>query len=139
MSKILISGVKPTGRPHIGNYLGAMRQFVDLQEEFEARVFVADLHALTTVQDRDQLSKASIDVAMDYLAIGLDPEKTLIYKQSDVPEVTELTWVFNCLTTMPYLMRAHAFKDAEAKNKDINVGVFDYPILMAADILMEKC
>tara|TARA_B100001741_G_C16533229_1_gene590545 strand:- start:26 stop:994 length:969 start_codon:yes stop_codon:yes gene_type:complete len=136
MSKILISGVKPTGRPHIGNYLGAMRQFVDLQEEFEARVFVADLHALTTVQDRDQLSKASIDVAMDYLAIGLDPEKTLIYKQSDVPEVTELTWVFNCLTTMPYLMRAHAFKDAEAKNKDINVGVFDYPILMAADILI---
>ncbi len=136
MKKILISGVKPTGRPHIGNYLGAMRQFVDLQHEYDTRIFVADFHALTSVQNKDELSQATLDVAMDYLAIGLDPEKMTIYKQSDVPEVTELTWVFNCLTTVPYLSRAHAFKDAEAKNKEINVGVFDYPILMAADILI---
>ncbi len=134
--KILLSGVKPTGRPHIGNYFGAMRQFVELQDEYEAHIFIADLHALTTVQNGRELAQNSLDVLLDYLAIGLDPEKTVIYKQSDVPQVTELAWILNCLTTMPYLMRAHAFKDAEAKNKEINVGVFDYPVLMAADILL---
>jgi tryptophanyl-tRNA synthetase len=134
--KILISGVKPTGRPHIGNYFGAMRQFADLQEEYETRIFIADYHALTTVQNAGELSRNTLDVAMDYLAIGIDPVKTLLFKQSDVPEVCELGWIFNCITTMPYLMRAHAYKDAEAKNTEINVGVFDYPLLMAADILI---
>lgn len=138
MSKILISGVKPTGRPHIGNYFGAMKQFVDLQNEYRSHIFIADLHALTTVQSREELQENTLGVLIDYLAIGLDPEKTVIFKQSDVPQVTELAWVFNCLTTMPYLMRAHAFKDAEAKNKEINVGVFDYPLLMAADILIHN-
>ncbi len=135
--KILISGVKPTGRPHIGNYFGAMKQFVDLQEEYDTRIFIADYHALTTVQNAAELSRNTLDVALDYLAIGIDPAKTLLFKQSDAPEVCELGWIFNCITTMPYLMRAHAYKDAEAKNKELNVGVFTYPLLMAADILIQ--
>ncbi|MBX4189625.1 tryptophan--tRNA ligase, partial [Candidatus Parcubacteria bacterium] len=135
MSKILVSGVKPTGRPHIGNYFGAMKQFVDLQDSYESRIFVANLHALTSLQDREEMRNNSFDVTLDYLAIGLDPTKSTLYLQSDVPHVAELAWIFECLTTMPYLMRAHAFKDAEAKNKDINVGTFNYPMLMAADIL----
>jgi tryptophanyl-tRNA synthetase len=135
--KILLSGVKPTGRVHIGNYFGAMKQFVELQNEYESYVFIADYHAMTTVQNKENLSKGIIDVALDYLAIGLDPKKVILFKQSDLPQVHELNWIFNCLTTMPYLMRAHAYKDAEAKNKEINVGVFDYPLLMAADILIQ--
>jgi tryptophanyl-tRNA synthetase len=135
--KILLSGVKPTGRPHIGNYFGAMKQFVDLQDEYDARVFIADYHAITTVQNAEMLSRNTLDVALDYLAIGIDSTKTLLFKQSDIPEVCELNWIFNCITTMPFLMRAHAYKDAEAKNKEINVGLFDYPLLMAADILIQ--
>jgi tryptophanyl-tRNA synthetase len=134
--KILLSGVKPTGRPHIGNYFGAMKQFVDLQEQYDSRIFIADYHALILTQNAAELSQNSLDVAIDYLAIGVDPTKTLLFKQSDVPEVCELGWIFNCITTMPYLMRAHAFKDSEAKNSEISVGVFDYPLLMAADILI---
>lgn len=134
--KRLLSGVKPTGRPHIGNYLGAMRQFVDYQENFESFVFVADYHALTSVRDGEKLREFILGVAMDYLAIGVDPKKTLMYKQSDIPEHAELCWIFNTITTMPYLMRAHAYKDAVAKEKEIDVGTFDYPMLMAADILL---
>ena len=135
--KILLSGVKPTGRVHIGNYFGAMKQFVELQNDYESYVFIADYHALTTVQNKAELAQGIIDVALDYLAIGLDPKKVVLFKQSDVPAVHELNWIFNCLTTMPYLMRAHAYKDAEAKNKELNVGLFDYPLLMAADILLQ--
>lgn len=135
--KVMVSGVKPTGRPHIGNYFGAMRQFVDLQEEYKSYVFIANYHALTSTQNREEMRANSIDIALDYLAMGLDPEKTTIFLQSDVPEVTELAWVLNCLTTVPYLKRAHAFKDAETKNREIDVGTFDYPILMAADILIQ--
>lgn len=135
--KILLSGVKPTGRVHIGNYFGAMKQFVDLQDKYDCHIFIADYHAMTTVQSGKELSQAIIDVALDYLAIGLDPKKVTLFKQSDIPQVTELTWIFNCLTTVPYLMRAHAFKDAEAKNKEVSVGLFDYPILMASDILIQ--
>lgn len=134
--KILLSGVKSTGRPHIANYFGAMKQYVDLQDQYDSRVFIADLHSLTTIQNKEELSQNTLDLAIDYLAIGLDPKKVLIYKQSDLPEVTELAWIFNCITTVPYLMRAHAFKDAEAKSKEVNVGLFDYPLLMAADILI---
>lgn len=136
--KILLSGVKPTGRPHIGNYFGAMKQFVDLQDEYDARVFIADYHAITTVQNAEELSRNTLDVALDYLATGINPSKTLLFKQSDIPEVCELGWIFNCITTMPYLMRAHAYKDAEAKNKEISVGLFDYPLLMASDILIQS-
>ncbi|MEX2013520.1 MAG: tryptophan--tRNA ligase [Parcubacteria group bacterium] len=134
--KILVSGVKPTGRLHIGNYFGAMKQFVDLQDSYESRIFIANLHALTTVQNRVELKSMTEEIVKDFLGIGLDPDKVTLYYQSDVPHVTELAWIFNCLVTMPTLMRAHAFKDAEAKNKEINVGIFDYPILMAADILV---
>ncbi|MFA6475954.1 MAG: tryptophan--tRNA ligase [Candidatus Paceibacterota bacterium] len=134
--KILLSGVKPTGRPHIGNYFGAMKQFVDLQDDYQALVFIADLHSLTTTRDAKQLKQDTLDLVIDYLAIGLDPEKVIFYKQSEVLEHANLAWIFNCLTTMPYLARAHAYKDAEAKNKEVNVGLFDYPILMAADILL---
>lgn len=136
MKKTQLSGVKPTGTVHLGNYFGAMRQFVDLQNDYDSWIFIANYHALTSVSDGALLRKLSLDVAMDYLAIGLDPKKTTLFLQSDVPEVTELAWIFNTLTTVPYLMRAHAYKDAEAKNNEVNVGLFDYPILMAADILM---
>lgn len=138
MKKVLLSGVKSTGRPHLANYFGVMKQYVDLQYQYDTRIFIADLHSLTSVHNGEELAQNTLDLAIDYLAIGVDPKEVLIYKQSDVPEVTEMTWVFNCITTMPYLMRAHAFKDAEAKNKEINVGVFDYPLLMAADILIHN-
>lgn len=136
MKKILLSGVKPTGRPHIGNYFGAMRQFTELQHKYQSFIFIADYHALTTVQNRAEMEENILGVALDYLAIGLDPAIVTLYKQSDVGLATELAWIFDCLTTMPYLMRAHAFKDAQAKNKEINAGVFNYPMLMAADILL---
>lgn len=134
--KILVSGVKPTGKLHIGNYFGALKQFVDLQSEYNSHIFVADLHALTSQQSAGELNQDIRNIVLDYLAIGLDPKNITLYKQSDIPEVTELAWIFSCLTTMPYLQRAHAYKDAEAKNKELNVGVFNYPLLMAADILL---
>jgi tryptophanyl-tRNA synthetase len=138
MKKVLLSGIKPTGDLHIGNYFGALRQFVDMQNNYESNVFIADYHALTSINDENKhaLRGNISQIAVDYLAAGLDPKKVTLFQQSDVPQVTELCWIFNCITTMPYLMRAHAFKDAEAKNKEINVGVFDYPVLMAADILL---
>ena len=134
---ILVSGVKPTGRPHVGNYFGAMKQFVDLQDTYQSFVFIANYHALTTVHDSAALSRDSLEMALDYLAIELDPEKTTLFLQSDVPEVTELAWIFNCITTMPYLSRAHAYKDAIAKGEEAGVGTFAYPMLMAADILIQ--
>jgi tryptophanyl-tRNA synthetase len=136
MKKILVSGVQPSGRLHIGNYFGALKQFVDLQDEYETRIFIANLHALTTLQNPEELKKISREMVLDFLAIGLDPKKVTLYYQSDVPHVTELAWIFSCLTTMPELMRAHVFKDKEVKNADINVGTFNYPLLMAADILV---
>lgn len=134
--KTLLSGVKPTGRPHIGNYFGAMRQFVDMQSDYAAMYMLADYHTLNFIQDREVMSRNIIDLALDYLALGLDPQKSIIFKQSDVSEHTELAWIFDTITTMPYLMRAHAYKDAEAKDKEISVGTFNYPMLMAADILL---
>lgn len=137
--KRLLSGVKPTGRPHIGNYFGAIKQFVDLQDEHESFVFVADYHALTTAHSQrnpEEVRDSIKDVVRTYLAAGIDPNKTTLFQQSAIHEHTELAWIFECLTTMPYLMRAHAFKDAEAKNKEISVGTFNYPMLMAADILL---
>jgi tryptophanyl-tRNA synthetase len=134
--KVLLSGVKPTGRPHLGNYFGAIRQFVELSKEHESYVFVADYHALNFIQNQNEMKQNIIDVLLDYLAVGLDPAQVTLFKQSDIASHTELAWVFDTITTMPYLMRAHAFKDAEAKNKEIVVGTFNYPMLMAADILL---
>ncbi len=135
--KILLSGIKPTGDIHIGNYFGAMQQFVALQDKYESYIFVANFHSLTSVQNQKEMSEFTLNVMIDYLAVGLDPNKTTLFKQSDVPQVTELAWIFNCLTSVPRLMRAHAYKDATAHNKEINAGVFTYPMLMAADILIQ--
>lgn len=134
--KILVSGIKPTGILHLGNYFGAIKQFVDLQNEHNSYVFLANYHALTSVSDKNFLLKNSFDIVCAYLACGLDPKKVVLYRQSALPEHTELTWIFDCLVTNPWLQRAHAFKDAESKGKDINVGTFNYPVLMASDILM---
>ncbi len=134
--KILVSGIKPTGAVHIGNYFGAIKQFVDMQKDFQSFVFLADYHALTSVASRETMIKNSFDAICTYLACGLDPKSVTLYRQSTLPEHAELTWMFNCLVTMPWLQRAHAYKDAEAKGSEINVGTFDYPVLMAADILM---
>ena len=134
--KVLLSGIKPTGTLHLGNYFGAMKQFADLPAEYEKFVFVANYHALTSLKDKEELEKNTFDIVAAYLSAGLDPEKVILFKQSAVPEVTELTWIFNCLVTVPYLERAHAFKDALANGKEATVGLFDYPVLMAADILI---
>jgi len=135
---ILLSGMKPTGIAHIGNYFGALKQWVDLQEAgaHDCYLMIADYHALNFIQDGTQMHALTRELAQTLLAIGLDPERVTIFKQSAVPAHTELAWIFDTITTMPYLMRAHAFKDAEAKDKEINVGTFNYPMLMAADILL---
>src|SRR3989339_305344 len=134
--KIFLSGVQPSGKPHIGNYFGAMKQFVDLQKEHKGYVFIADYHALHSLRNAKEMNENIKNVLLDYLAIGLDSKKVTFFKQSDISEHTELAWIFDTITTMPFLMRAHAFKDAEAKNKEIDVGTFNYPVLMAADILL---
>lgn len=136
--KRALSGVKPTGRPHIGNYFGAMKQFVDMQDQFDMYVFIAEYHAMTTMHSKKELSESIHNLVLDYLAIGVDPEKVTLYRQSDIPELTELTWMFNCLVTIPWLERAHAFKDRTEKGIEATVGLFDYPILMAADILLPE-
>lgn len=115
-----------------------MRQQVELfrSEEYQCFIFVADYHALNTIQDAEEMQRRTRELVMAYLAVGLDPRDVVLFKQSEVPAHTELCWIFDTITTMPYLMRAHAFKDAEAKNKELSVGKFNYPILMAADILL---
>jgi len=134
--KIGLSGMQPSGTPHIGNYFGAMKQFVDLQDDFNMHIFIADYHAMNSVHDPKILKNSIENLILDYLAIGLDPERVTLYRQSAIPEVTELTWMFNCLVTVPWLERAHAFKDKSAHGQEPNVGLFDYPVLMAADILL---
>ena len=135
---VLLSGIKPTGDLHIGNYFGAMRQLTELSatNKYKCFIFVADYHALNTMQDADEMKKRTRELVMAYLAVGLNPDNVVFFKQSDVPAHTELAWIFDAITTMPYLMRAHAFKDAEARSKEISVGTFNYPMLMAADILL---
>jgi tryptophanyl-tRNA synthetase len=135
--KRVLSGVQPSGKPHLGNYLGAMRQHIAMQEQHECFLFIADLHALTTVRSKEEMQNQTFDLAISYLALGLDPEKTVFFKQSDLSEHAELCWIFDCITTIPFLERAHAWKDAQAKQKkEITVGLFNYPILQAADILL---
>ena len=134
--KILLSGAKPTGIPHIGNYFGALKQFADLQHEYDTSIMIADYHAITSVHDAEKLRALTKELVLTYLGIGLDPEQITLFKQSDVLQHTELAWIFDCITTMPYLMRAHAFKDKTDKGIEASVGLFDYPVLMAADMLM---
>lgn len=134
----ILSGIKPSGRPHLGNYLGAMRQHVALQDEgHECLFFVADYHALTTLRDGEKMREYRQGVVLDYLGLGLDPERVTLFYQSDVPEHAELTWILSTVTNPGLLERAHAWKDAKAKGqRDVNAGLFTYPVLMAADILI---
>lgn len=132
----LLSGVKPTGTLHIGNYFGAMRQFVALAPQYDSVFMVADYHTINFLREPETLRRNIIDTAAAYMAIGLNPAEVIIFKQSDVPEHTEMTWVFNSLVSVAFLMQAHAYKDAVANGREANVGLFDYPMLMAADILL---
>ncbi|MGH9369675.1 MAG: tryptophan--tRNA ligase [Thermoanaerobaculia bacterium] len=134
----ILSGVQPSGKLHLGNYFGAIRQHIALQEEGECFFFIADLHALTTIQDRRALSENVRAVALDYLALGLDPDRTAFFRQSDIPEVTELAWILSTVTGMGLLERAHSYKDKLARGLAPSVGLFTYPLLMAADILLYK-
>ncbi len=136
MKKRLLSGIKPTGGIHIGNYFGAMKNMVDLQKDYESFVFIADYHALNQIKDPKELEQHTFEVAEACLCVGIDPKKTVLFRQSDIYPVTELCWIFNSLTPMALLKRAHAYKDAKNKRKPINMGLFDYPVLMAADILI---
>ncbi len=134
--KRILSGIKPTGAPHLGNYFGMMKPCIALQEQGEAFYFIADYHALTTVRDPEAMREHTRGVALDFLACGLDPVKAVIFRQSDVPEHTELAWILSCFTPMPMLENCHAFKDHLAKQKTPVHGLFAYPVLMAADILL---
>ncbi len=134
----VLSGIQPSGKLHFGNWFGAMRQHIEMQAENECFYFIANLHALTTVRDPRILSENTLDVALDYLALGLDAERTVFFKQSDVPEVTELTWILSTITPMGLLERCHSYKDKMAKGLEASHGLFAYPVLMAADILIYK-
>src|SRR4051812_19869463 len=146
MSKRILSGVQPSGKLHLGNYFGALKQHVELQHEGECFYFIADYHALTTIGDLQpdiklrgkQLAQQVHDVALDYLALGLDPSKATFFRQSDVPKVTELTWILSSVTGMGLLERAHSYKDKLDKGISPSVGLFTYPVLMAADILIYR-
>lgn len=134
--KRLVSGIKPTGEIHLGNYFGAMKQFLDLQNDYESFLFIADYHALNQIHDPELLRHNILEIAKAYLAIGLDIDKVTLFRQSDINFHTELCWILNSFAPMSMLKRAHAYKDAEAKNEAVNMGLFDYPVLMAADILL---
>lgn len=132
----VLSGIQPSGKLHIGNYFGAMRQHLQLQAENEGFYFIADYHALTTNPEPRQFAEHTLDVAKDYLALGLDPEKTVFWRQSDVPEVTELAWILSCVTPMGLLQRCTSFKDKVEQGLSPVHGLFAYPVLQAADILI---
>lgn len=143
--QVSLTGIKPTGEPHLGNYVGAIRPALDLAEKYESIYFIADYHALTSVRDPRLLRHYTRSVAAGWLAAGLDPSRTIFYRQSDVPESFELTWVLSCLTGKGLMNRAHAYKAARERNREsgvtdldagINMGLYSYPILMAVDILI---
>jgi tryptophanyl-tRNA synthetase len=132
----ILSGIQPSGALHLGNYFGMMRPAIELQEKGEALYFIADYHSMTSLFDAGERRKNTLDVALDFLACGLDPKKSIFFKQSDVPEVTELSWLLSTLTPMSLLEKGHSFKDKSAKGIPVNHGLFAYPVLMAADILI---
>ena len=144
MKQIALTGIKPTGQPHIGNYLGMIKPALELAEEYQALYFIADYHALTTVKNRKELEDLTYQVTATWLALGLNPEEVIFYRQSDIPEVFELAWVLACFTSKGLLNRAHAYKAivddnvaaGREEDKGINTGLFTYPVLMAADILL---
>ncbi|MGA2602600.1 MAG: tryptophan--tRNA ligase [Verrucomicrobiia bacterium] len=132
----ILSGIQPSGKLHIGNYFGMMRPALELAQKGEAFYFIADYHALTSISSPDELRANVQDVALDFLACGLDPSRTVFYRQSDVPQVTELTWILSSVTPVPMLENAHSYKDKIAQGLKPNAGLFTYPVLMAADILI---
>ena len=133
----MLSGLQVTGKSHLGNYFGAMKQFVEMQNsDYEVFAFVANLHSLTTISEAKTLKENTIDLVKDFLAVGLDPEKITLFLQSDVSVHSELTWIFDCLVTVPYMERAVAYKDKVANGIEATMGLFNYPVLMAADILL---
>lgn len=147
MKKISLTGIKPTGAPHIGNFLGAIKPALELAKTHDARYFIADYHALTSVKDKQMMQDQIYGLAATWLAAGLDPEEVIFYRQSDIPEVFELTWILSCMAPKGLLNRAHAYKAAVDLNTDagldpdngIDCGLYYYPILMAADILAFSC
>ncbi len=132
----ILTGIQPSGTPHIGNYFGAIRQAVELQKKGDTFLFIADYHALTTAPDPASLRANVFELALDFIACGLDVEKTLFFRQSEVPQVTELMWILNNFTSVGFLERAHSYKDKINKGFSPNAGLFTYPVLMAADILL---
>ncbi len=131
-----LSGIQPSGTLHLGNYFGAMRQHVARQEANECYYFIADYHSLTSVRDPDVLRQNVVEVTLDYLACGLDPSRAVLFRQSDVPQVLELSWVLSTITSMGLLERCHSYKDKVAKGIESSHGLFSYPVLMAADIIL---
>lgn len=134
----VLSGIQASGKLHLGNYYGAMIQHLELSADNDCYYFIANYHALTTIQDAALLRKLTLDVALDYLSVGLDPQQAVLFRQSDVPEVTELTWILSTVTGKGLLERAHSYKDKTAKGIQPSMGLFCYPILMAADILIYR-
>lgn len=134
--KRLFTGLQPSGQLHIGNYFGALRPTAEMIRDFDSLICVVDYHALTTLKNPDELRGNIFSITRDYIASGLDPAQATLFKQSDVPEHTELSWIFECLVTVPFLMQAHSYKDKVAKGLEANAGLFNYPMLMAADILL---
>ncbi len=136
MKKRLFTGLQPSGTLHIGNYFGSLKPFLDIYQDYESFLMVADLHALTSLKDGNALRENIISIVKDYLAVGVDPEKAVLFKQSDNPDHAELAWILNCQVTVPFLMQAHSYKDKVAKGLEPNAGLFTYPMLMASDILL---
>jgi tryptophanyl-tRNA synthetase len=134
--KTILSGIQPSGKLHLGNYFGAMRQHLEMQEEGDAFYFIANYHSLTSLNDGEQLLQNTIDVTLDYLALGLDPKKATFFAQSDVPQVTELAWILGTLTPVSLMEKGVSYKDKVAQGLNPNIGLFTYPILQAADILI---
>lgn len=132
----ILSGIQPSGNVHIGNYFGMMRPAIELQDKGETFLFIADYHALTTNPDPELLRQRTFDLAADFIACGLDPAKTIFFRQSDIRQVTELTWILSCITPVGLLERCHSFKDKISHGISPNHGLFSYPVLMAADILI---
>ncbi len=132
----ILSGIQPSGKLHIGNYFGMMKTMISHMENSELYVFIVDLHALTSVHDREKLASGTLEAAADFLALGLDPDKCIFWVQSDVPEVCELTWILSTIAPMGLVERCHSYKDKVAKGIAASHGLFSYPVLMAADILL---
>jgi tryptophanyl-tRNA synthetase len=135
-TKTILSGIQPSGKLHIGNYFGAIRQHIEMQEKGEAFYFIANYHSLTSLNDGEQLHQNTLDVTLDYLALGLDPKKATFFAQSDVPQVTELAWMLGALAPVSMMEKGVSYKDKIAAGLNPNIGLFTYPILQAADILI---